>query len=66
LDSLPWRTKTLAGKHSVLRAVVAFPCAAVIERATSEDPDKDDHPIAELNLDMAREATKHLPPTEVM
>ena len=50
----------------MLRAVGAFPCAAVIERATSEGPDKDDHPIAELNLDMAREATKHLPPTEVM
>ncbi|PPR06272.1 hypothetical protein CVT24_000891 [Panaeolus cyanescens] len=65
LLSLP-RRRTDAGKYSLLRVVVSFPAATNLKRGLEEDPDDEGHPIASLNVDLLKQVTRKLSPTDLL
>ena len=56
---------TDAGKYS-LRIVASFPADANLKRCSEEDPAKDGHPIASLNMALVKQITRRISPVDIL
>ncbi|KAG5652567.1 hypothetical protein H0H81_004576 [Sphagnurus paluster] len=65
LSNLPHR-RTDAGKYSLLRIVASFPAQTGLKRCIEEDPDREGHPIACLNIKFLKQLTKGLSPVDFL
>ncbi|EAU81607.2 hypothetical protein CC1G_02623 [Coprinopsis cinerea okayama7 len=65
LKALPSR-RLDAGAYSLLRVIVSFPADPKLKRALEEDPDKEGHPIASLNMKLIKQITEKLSPVNFL
>lgn len=65
LEALPHR-RLDAGKYSLLRVVASFPAQTNLKRCLEEDPDKEGHPIAYLNMNFIKRITRELSPVDFL
>jgi len=65
LLALPNR-RTDAGKYSLLRVVASFPAQTKLKRCSEEDPDKEGHPVASLDMSLVKQVTRKLPPIDFL
>ncbi|KAF9522898.1 hypothetical protein CPB83DRAFT_776352 [Crepidotus variabilis] len=66
LLALPKRQQADAGRYSLLRVIVSFPADSDLKRCLHEDPDKDGHPIASLNMKLVKQITSKLSPKDFL